>query len=92
MLILTRRPREAVKIGKDIWVKVLEVRGNQVKIGFEAPSDVLIDRDEVAQIKEWRSRAAQDGQNPQQEPVQPAATLHLPGRRRGSNTPLEQET
>ena len=47
MLILTRKSNEAIKIGEDIQVTVLEVRGNQVRLGIEAPDDVLILREEL---------------------------------------------
>jgi len=39
MLILSRRPGESVKIGDEVTVKVLGVRGVQVRLGFEAPQD-----------------------------------------------------
>jgi carbon storage regulator len=48
MLILTRRPGEIVNIGSDVRVEVLEVRGNQVRIGITAPPDVKILRAELA--------------------------------------------
>lgn len=47
MLILTRRVGEVIKIGAEISVTVLEVKGNQVRIGFSAPKDVAIHREEV---------------------------------------------
>ena len=47
MLILTRRPRESVKIGDDITVTVLGVRGNQLRLGFSAPQNVAVHREEV---------------------------------------------
>ena len=47
MLILTRRPGESVKIGDDITVTVLGVRGNQLRLGFTAPQNVTVHREEV---------------------------------------------
>jgi carbon storage regulator len=47
MLILTRRPGESVKIGDDITVTVLGVRGNQLRLGFSAPQNVAVHREEV---------------------------------------------
>lgn len=47
MLILTRRYGEAVNIGDDIKITVLGVKGNQVRLGFDAPKEVLILRDEL---------------------------------------------
>ncbi|MCH8263316.1 MAG: carbon storage regulator CsrA [Proteobacteria bacterium] len=47
MLILTRRKEESVLIDGDIKLKILSVRGNQVRIGFEAPEEVVIVREEL---------------------------------------------
>ena len=47
MLILTRRVGESLRISDDIVVTVLEVRGNQVKIGTDAPRDVSVVREEL---------------------------------------------
>lgn len=47
MLILTRRPTETVMIGDDITITVLEVRGNQVRIGINAPKNVAVHREEI---------------------------------------------
>jgi len=42
MLILTRRPGEFIEIGPNIKITVLEIRGKEVRVRVEAPSDVLI--------------------------------------------------
>ena len=47
MLILTRRVEETLLIGNDIRVVVLGVKGNQVRIGIEAPKDMDVDREEI---------------------------------------------
>jgi carbon storage regulator len=47
MLILTRRVDETVMIGHDIAVKVVGVRGNQVRLGIEAPREMPVHRHEV---------------------------------------------
>ena len=47
MLILTRRPEEALHIGTDIVVTVLGIKGNQVRLGIRAPTNVVVDREEV---------------------------------------------
>lgn len=49
VLILTRKLGESLIIGKDIRVVVLEVRGKQVRIGIDAPEDVVVLREEVHQ-------------------------------------------
>jgi carbon storage regulator len=48
MLILTRRIGESLKIGPDITVVVMGVKGAQVRIGIDAPKDVTVLRQEVA--------------------------------------------
>ena len=47
MLVVTRRPREAVVIGDDITVVVLGVKGNEVRLGIRAPKEVSVHREEV---------------------------------------------
>lgn len=49
MLILTRRVGETLIIDDDIEVHVLSVKGNQVRIGIEAPEDVPVHREEIYQ-------------------------------------------
>lgn len=47
MLVLTRKIGEAIRIGADVTVRVLEVRGAQIRLGLTAPSGVRILREEV---------------------------------------------
>ncbi|MGB0266628.1 MAG: carbon storage regulator CsrA [Pseudomonadales bacterium] len=47
MLILTRKVGESVLIGDGIKVSVLAVKGNQVRVGIDAPKDVSVHREEV---------------------------------------------
>jgi len=47
MLILTRRIGETLKIGDEIDVTILGVKGNQVRIGVNAPSKVAVHREEI---------------------------------------------
>jgi len=47
MLILTRKPGQSVRIGKDVTVTVLGVKGNHVRLGIEAPRSVSVHREEV---------------------------------------------
>lgn len=49
MLILTRRPEEALIIDGNITVTVLGIKGNQISIGIDAPKDVAVHREEVAE-------------------------------------------
>ncbi|MBS5999441.1 MULTISPECIES: carbon storage regulator CsrA [Haemophilus] len=55
MLILTRKVGESVLIGNDISITILSVRGNQVKLGVEAPKEVSVHREEIYQrIKQMK--------------------------------------
>ncbi len=47
MLILTRRVGETVMIGNEVTVTVLGVKGNQVRIGVNAPKDIAVHREEI---------------------------------------------
>lgn len=49
MLILTRRVGETLVIGDDVTITVLGVRGNQVRVGVNAPKDVGVHREEIYQ-------------------------------------------
>lgn len=47
MLILTRRIGESLNIGEDIKITLLGIKGNQVRIGIDAPKDVQVHREEI---------------------------------------------
>ena len=47
MLVLTRKPEQSIKIDGNIEIKILKVRGNQVRIGIEAPVEVEVLRGEL---------------------------------------------
>ncbi len=51
MLILMRRPGEAICIGSDIVITVMGMERNRVRIGVKAPRDITVDREEIAEKK-----------------------------------------
>ena len=60
MLILTRKVGESVLIGDGIKVSVLAVKGNQVRVGIDAPKDVSVHREEVRErLEEGKASSAE---------------------------------
>lgn len=49
MLVLSRKPNETIKIGDDIEIRILEVKGDTIRIGIEAPKTIDILRGELVQ-------------------------------------------
>jgi carbon storage regulator len=80
MLILARRPGERVVIGDEVLITVMEISGNIVRLGIEAPQGVSIYREEIWLAVKEENRAAAAGADelptePPGEPVQNDLTL-----------------
>lgn len=60
MLVLSRKPLEKIMIGKDVTLTILSINGKSIKLGFEAPTDVEIDREEIFEKKlnEYKKKVA----------------------------------
>ena len=61
MLVLSRKPAEAIRIGDDILVKVIAIRGGQVKLGIEAPQGIRVMRTEPRNGEKPASASGPDG-------------------------------
>lgn len=64
MLILTRRVGEIVRIGDDIEVSVLAIKGNQVRLGVNAPRHVSVHREEIYERIKAEQLASADPKDP----------------------------
>lgn len=65
MLILTRKPGESLYIGDEIKVTIVEIKGNQIRVGIEAPVNLRIYREEIyVQILEENVKAAESSSVP----------------------------
>lgn len=64
MLILTRKKNEVLRIGDDILVTVVDIQGDQVRLGISAPRDIQILRQELYQaVKDSNTQAAETLKN-----------------------------
>jgi carbon storage regulator len=69
MLILTRRVGETLMIGDDVTVTVLGVKGNQVRIGINAPKDLAVHREEIYQRIRREQEGRKDGADASVDPT-----------------------
>jgi carbon storage regulator len=61
MLVLTRMPGEKIHIGDDIVVTVLSVKGDRIRLGIVAPTDTIVDREEVRERRDKGSDGNRGG-------------------------------
>lgn len=78
MLVLTRKPDERILIGDDIVITVLDIRGDGVRIGIDAPRGVRIQREEVVRAVSEANIAAADAAPDAEERLKAALGLMPP--------------
>ena len=64
MLILTRRVGESLMIGDDVSITVLGIKGNQVRLGVNAPKEISVHREEIYQRIQQEKNKAQEEVSP----------------------------
>jgi carbon storage regulator len=69
MLILTRRVGETVMIGNDVTVTILGVKGNQVRVGINAPKTIAVHREEIYERIKREQEGSADNDDEPQSPV-----------------------
>ncbi len=75
MLIITRRPGERLVLGEDIRIEVMEIAGNTVRIGIDAPRELPVYREELwAAVKQENEAAAATSADELPEPSPAPAT------------------
>lgn len=62
MLVLTRKAGESVRIGDEVTVTVLEIRGEVVRVGIQAPRSIIVHRDELYQELRRANQQAATGE------------------------------
>ena len=74
MLIITRRPGEKIMLGDDIVVHVMEIVGNSVRVGIQAPRSVPVYREEIWDaVRQENQAAAKSAPDALPAPARPAA-------------------
>ncbi len=72
MLILTRRVGETVMIGDDVTITVLGVKGNQVRVGINAPKHVAVHREEIYERIKREQQSSEEVEKPKPAECAPA--------------------
>lgn len=81
MLVLTRKSQQQIKVGDDIVITILKVRGKQVQVGIEAPRNVRVLRGEVP--ADESPRVAREDRLDREDVVERPLLARTPGRRFG---------
>ncbi|MBP6218863.1 MAG: carbon storage regulator CsrA [Oligoflexales bacterium] len=90
MLVLTRKLGEAISIGDDITVVVMQIKGKQVRLGVEASANTLVHREEVFQrIRKENEKASQSSRIP---PPEFSALLESDHKSRASSIRLRRNS
>jgi carbon storage regulator len=81
VLVLTRRANQSIMIGDDVVVTVLEVRGDQVRLGIKAPRSIDVHREEIfVQLQQgYREPAPLSSETPSSETVEKVTDLGTSG-------------
>ncbi len=79
MLVLSRKETQRIRLGDSIVVTIVKISGDKVRVGIDAPADVLVLRDEL----EVRVAAASDARPPASPPLE-AAPAALPALQRSA--------
>ena len=64
MLLLTRKLGENIRIGDDVKITIVEVKGNHVKLGIDAPPSVKVHREEIYERIQAENRRLREAQTP----------------------------
>jgi carbon storage regulator len=81
MLVLTRKIGEQIRIGDTVTVRVLEVRGSQVRLGVDAPADIRIYREEIYHPEREANGTTEPAPANGSHAPTPAGSTKLTGRR-----------
>lgn len=79
MLILTRRVGETLMIGDEVTVTVLGVKGNQVRIGVNAPKDISVHREEIYERIQLEKKGGQSGERGAHQKEKPPVNVGTVG-------------
>jgi carbon storage regulator len=80
MLVLSRKPGQLIRIGNDVEVMVLQVRGERVRVGLNAPADVPIHRQEVIERIARANGTGAESQSYTTIPRRRRPACHVPNR------------